>query len=281
MILKFACPDQRGLVARVTGFLAGHGANILDMAQFTDQLSKWFFLRIHFDPSRLDLSPADLHSEFSTLAQELGAQWNVRPAQRLTPTVLLVTRETHCLHDLLGRSVSGELPIAVQAVASNRELLRSLAERAGCRFVHLPIQPENCPGSFSAYRKLFEDTRAELIVLARFMQVLPPDLCRDYAGRIINIHHSFLPAFAGANPYRQAFQRGVKIIGATSHYVTEELDAGPIIEQEVLRVEHYHTPEDLGRLGRDCERLALSRAVRYHCADRILIHGNKTVVFRD
>ncbi|HUF60456.1 MAG TPA: formyltetrahydrofolate deformylase [Verrucomicrobiales bacterium] len=281
MILKFACPDQRGLVARVTSFLAEHGANILDMAQFTDQLAGWFFLRIHFDASRLDLAPEDLHDRFAGLARGLAAEWRLRPAARLMPTVILVTRERHCLQDLLARCASGELPISIRAVVSNHEQLQPVVERAGCPFVFLPVDPAARPASFEPYRTVFEECAAELVVLARFMQILPPALCRDYAGRIINIHHSFLPAFAGANPYRQAFRRGVKIIGATSHYVTEDLDAGPIIEQEVLRVEHYHTPEDLVRLGRDCERIALSRAVRYHSAGRVLIHGNKTVVFRD
>jgi formyltetrahydrofolate deformylase len=279
MILKLSCPDRRGLVHEITGFLARAGVNILEMSQFTDLSANWFFMRTELDACGGSLD--DLSSGFERVGQELGAQWTFRHAGYRTPCAILVSREAHCLYDLLARVGSGEIPLDVRAVLSNHESLRPAAERAGCVFEHLPIRKESRDADFARYAEALDRCGAGLVVLARFMQILPPDLCARHTGRIINIHHSFLPAFAGAQPYRQAFERGVKIIGATAHYVTAELDAGPIIEQEVSRVEHFHTPADLQRLGRDCECLALSRAVRYHCHDRILLHGSKTIVFRD
>ncbi|MGY8688240.1 MAG: formyltetrahydrofolate deformylase [Verrucomicrobiales bacterium] len=190
-------------------------------------------------------------------------------------------KAAHCLQDLLARTYAGDLPLEVPIILGNREDLAPIAARYDIPFRHIPIDKENKTASFATYHEAIEEAGADLVVLARFMQILPPDFCESLRGRAINIHHSFLPAFVGANPYRQAFKRGVKIIGATAHYVTSDLDAGPIIDQEVERVEHYHTPEDLIRLGRDCECLALSRAIRFHANDRVIIHGNKTIVFRD
>ena len=281
MILKLSCPDQPGLVARITEFIARNGGNILELSQFTDPISRWFFLRLSFDSANLTLPKSEFSHQFAYLGQELKASWQFREAGYRMPAAILVTHESHCLNDLLARCQSGELPMEIRAIISNRHTLEKAAGRWDMPFVHLSVDKEDKEKSFRCYREQIEECGAELVILARFMQIIPSSICRDYFGRIINIHHSFLPAFVGANPYRQAFERGVKIIGATSHYVTAELDAGPIIEQEVRRVEHYHTPQDLQRLGRDCECLALSNAVRYHAADRVIIHGNKTVVFRD
>jgi formyltetrahydrofolate deformylase len=194
---------------------------------------------------------------------------------------ILVSKIDHCLVDLLWRWRSGELQIEIPFVLSNHEDSRALVEREGVPFVHVPITAETKAAGFEEIAGKFRDANIDLIVLARYMQVIPAEMCKEWHGRIINIHHSFLPSFAGANPYRRAYERGVKLIGATCHYATADLDEGPIIDQEVTRVEHFHTPEDLLRLGRDCERLALARGVRYHVDDRVLIHGNRSIVFRD
>ena len=281
MILKLSCPDRPGLVATLANFIAVSGGNILEMSQFTDPIEKWFFIRIHMDIEDTEAKRQSVTETFESLGRSIDAAWEFRMPGQRTRTVILVTKAAHCLQDLLARTYAGDLPLEVPLALSNREDLAPIAHRYGVPFRHLPIEKGDEEASFAAYGKVIEEAGADLIVLARFMQVLPPELCERVSGRAINIHHSFLPAFAGANPYRQAFRRGVKIIGATAHYVTSDLDAGPIIDQEVERVEHYHTPEDLMRLGRDCECLALSRAVRYHAADRVIIHGNKTIVFRD
>lgn len=281
MILKLSCPDRPGLVATLANFIAVSGGNILEMAQFTDPLEKWFFIRIHIDIEDSEEKRRSVVETFESLGRSIQAEWQFRMPRERTRTVILVTQAAHCLQDLLARTYAGDLPLDVVAILSNRKDLAPIAELYGLPFSYLPISPEKKEDSFATYRTAIDKAGAGLIVLARFMQILPPDLCQAYRGRTINIHHSFLPAFVGANPYRQAFQRGVKIIGATAHYVTSDLDAGPIIDQEVARVEHYHTPEDLIRLGRDCECLALSRAVRFHADDRVIIHGNKTIVFRD
>jgi formyltetrahydrofolate deformylase len=195
--------------------------------------------------------------------------------------ILLVSKLGHCLADLLWRWRSGELAFDIPCVISNHDEFRAEVEREGIPFHHIPVTPETKPQAARKMAALWTENRADLIVLARYMQILPSELCDGWSGRILNIHHSFLPSFVGANPYQKAYERGVKLIGATCHYVTSELDAGPIVDQEVVRVEHFHTADDLLRLGRDCERLALARGVRYHLADRVLLHGNKSIVFRD
>lgn len=278
MILKLSCPDRPGLVASMSNFIAEQGGNILEMSQFTDPVAKWFFVRIEF---ALGGSDQDLIQKFQDFGQSIDADWQFSHRGHRTPVAILVTKAAHNLQDLLARAWSGELPIDVRVILGNREDLRAVAERYEIPFQLIPVPKEDKAPAFAHYQQAIAESGAELVVLARFMQILPADFCAAHAGRMINIHHSFLPAFIGANPYRQAFKRGVKIIGATAHYVTSDLDAGPIIDQEVSRVEHYHTPEDLMRLGRDCECLALSRAVRFHANDRVLIHGNKTIVFRD
>ena len=214
------------------------------------------------------------------LANDMRAEWTLRSADRPVRTVVLVSKQDHCLVDLLWRWRSKELNIDIAAVLSNHETTRPLVEREGVSFEHIDFSSDK-EAAFQTLGARLRELGAELVLLARFMQILPADLCREFAGRVINIHHSFLPAFVGANPYRRAFERGVKLIGATCHYATEDLDQGPIIEQEVSRVEHYHEPDDLVRLGRDCERLALARGVRYHVEDRVLVHGPRAIVFRD
>lgn len=279
-ILKLTCPDSVGLVAQITGLIAASGGNLLEVSQYTDTTSGWFFARLAIAPGRDFWNADEFAQAFAPLAQMLKAEWSIRPSSRKTRTAILVSQQDHCLNDLLWRWRSGELGLEIPLVISNHESCRSLVEREGLRFEYVPFGDDK-DAAFQTVAALLREARAELVVLARFMQIFPASLCREYAARLINIHHSFLPAFVGANPYQRAFERGVKLIGATCHYATEDLDAGPIIEQEVARVEHYHDPQDLVRLGRDSERLALARGVRYHVEDRVLVHGTKAIVFRD
>ncbi len=278
-LLKISCPDRVGLLARLTSFVAYHGGNLLEVHQFTDPLSGWFFARLAIDTGTLALDLPALRKAFKPTADELQADWTIRDETVKMRVVILVSKLGHCLADLLWRWRSGELPIDIPLVISNHEDFREMTEREGLRFEFVPTDDK--AAAFEKMRELFRSVNAELIVLARYMQILPREICDEWPGRIINIHHSFLPSFVGANPYKRAYDRGVKLIGATCHYATAELDEGPIIDQEVVRVEHFHMPDDLLRLGRDCERLALARGVRYHIHDRVLIHGKKSIVFRD
>jgi len=254
---------------------------LLEVNQFTDPLGKWFFARLAIDSKSLALDSAALHKAFTPIATDLNSKWTIRETKQKMRVVILVSKLDHCLADLLWRWRSGELPMEIPLIVSNHEDLRSLVEREGVRFECVPVTPETKEEAFAKMNCLFHEAQADVLVLARYMQIFPADLCTEWHGRVINIHHSFLPSFAGANPYKRAYARGVKLIGATCHYATADLDAGPIIDQEVVRVEHFHTPEDLLRLGRDCERMALARGVRYHVEDRVLIHGNRSIVFRD
>jgi len=276
-ILKLHCPDAVGLLARVTGFIAGRGGNLLEVGQYTDPLSRWFFARLAFTGG--GAASKEFCTDFGVVAAEMQAEWTLRPADKPCRTVILTSRQDHCLADLLWRWRSKELNIEIPCVISNHPSCRDIVEREGIEFLEWDFSDKKA--AFERLADLLRTHDPGLIVLARFMQILPDALCEEFAGRIINIHHSFLPAFVGANPYRRAFERGVKLIGATCHYATCDLDEGPIIEQEVARVEHYHVPDDLVRLGRDCERLALARGVRFHVEDRILVHGNRAIVFRD
>jgi formyltetrahydrofolate deformylase len=280
-LLKLSCPDRVGLLARITAFIAGNGGNLDEVHQFTDSQAGWFFTRMAIETQTLRQPLAELRAEFSPLAAELGADWSIRREGDRMRMVLMVSRLGHCMADLLWRWRVGELACDLACVISNHEDFRGVVEREGIPFHYVPVTPETKAAAFQQIERLWEDAGADLIVLARYMQVVPPDLCSRWEGRIMNIHHSFLPSFVGANPYQRAWERGVKLIGATCHYVTAELDDGPIVEQEVIRVEHFHPPEDLLRLGRDCERQALARGVRWHLADRVLLHGKRTVVFRD
>jgi formyltetrahydrofolate deformylase len=270
-----------GLLALISSFIAQHGGNLSEVHQYTDPAAGWFFTRMEIDSRTLAVDLPALRQDFAPIASELQAEWTIRAAESKRKVIVLVSKLGHCLADLLWRWHSGELQFEIVAVISNHESLRPMVEREGLEFCHIPVAPEDKPAAFAKIAELLRFVQPDLIVLARYMQILPPELCAEFAGRIINIHHSFLPSFVGANPYQRAWQRGVKLIGATCHYTTPELDAGPIIDQEVIRVEHHHTPDDLMRLGRDCERLALARSVRWHLADRVLLHGQRAIVFRD
>jgi formyltetrahydrofolate deformylase len=280
-ILQLSCPDRVGLLSRISGFVGQHGGNLIEVHQFTEPDAGWFFTRMAIDTHTLKTDLLDLRAAFSPIAEELEATWSIRPAESRQRVVLMVSKLSHCLADLLWRWRTGELVFDIACVIGNHDDLRPLVEREGIPFHYLPVTPETKAQAFKKMEALWLEARADLVVLARFMQIVPGELCARWPGRIMNIHHSFLPSFVGANPYRKAYERGVKLIGATCHYITEDLDAGPIIDQEVIRVEHFHTADDLLRLGRDCERLALARGVRYHLGGRVLLHGNKSIVFRD
>ncbi|MFF4777403.1 formyltetrahydrofolate deformylase [Microtetraspora fusca] len=275
-VLTISCPDRPGVVAAVSGLLAGHGCNITESQQFGDPVAKRFFMRVQFTG---DLQLDELRTAFAALAPEYGMDLQLFD-QAVKPRVLvLVSKFDHCLNDLLYRARSGLLDIEIVAVASNHPDLRPLTQSYGIDYHHLPVTPETKPRQEAEILALVEHYQADLVVLARYMQVLSEELCAKLAGRVINIHHSFLPSFKGAKPYHQAYARGVKLIGATAHYVTHDLDEGPIIEQEVARVNHTHSPEDLAAIGRDVERQALARAVRWHVEHRVLLDGHKTVIF--
>jgi formyltetrahydrofolate deformylase len=280
-LLKLTCPDRVGLLARVTGFVAGHGGNLREVHQFTDERGGRFFARLAIDSESLRVGLPELRSAFEGLANELGAEWSLLSSDEPRRMVVLVSKLGHCLADLLWRWKSGELRCEIPCVISNHEDFREMVEREGIPFRYVPVESGNKAAAFGEVTRILGDLRPDLVVLARYMQVLPPELCAAFHGRVLNIHHSFLPSFVGANPYQRAWERGVKLIGATCHYATADLDQGPIIDQEVTRVEHFHSPEDLVRIGRDCERLALARGVRWHLGDRVWVSGNRTVVFRD
>jgi formyltetrahydrofolate deformylase len=269
------------LLALISNFVAQHGGNLIEVHQYTDADAGWFFTRMEIDTRTLSVDLPALRQAFAPIGAELQAEWTIRTAEARRKVIVMVSKLGHCLADLLWRWHSGELDFEITAVVSNHENLRPMVEREGLEFCLVPVDPHDKPAAFAKIGKIFRFVQPDLVVLARYMQIVPPDLCAEFAGRIINIHHSFLPSFVGANPYQRAWQRGVKLIGATCHYVTPELDAGPIIDQEVIRVEHFHGPDDLMRLGRDCERLALARSVRWHLADRVLLHGQRAIVFRD
>ncbi len=281
LVLKFSCADRVGLLAGLTGFCAARALNLLEANQFTDGGAGWFFARLHLQPVAGFAGISPLRGDLAAFAEGCGADWILRERTTRKRVAILVSREGHCLADLLWRWRSGDLGMDLAGVIGNHRDLEPAVLREGFPFVHVPVAPADRAAAFAAIEHQLGEWGAEVAVLARFMQIVPPEVCARWAGRMINIHHSFLPAFAGAQPYRQAHERGVKLIGASCHYVTPELDAGPIIDQEVTRVEHFHSLRDLVRLGQDCERLALLRGLRYHLEDRVFVHGNRTVVFRD
>lgn len=276
-VLKLSCPDKVGVLSSVTSLFARNGSNLTEVHQHTDMETGWFFTRIEFDPPGRT-SSAEMETEIAALASELGAEWSVRVKSRKYRLAIMCSKEGHCLIDLLWRWRSSTLPFELVGVVSNHGTLRAEVEREGIPFVEIPVGAERDP-AFKKVDLQMEEWGAEVVVLARYMQIIPPWLCLRWENRAINIHHSFLPAFPGASPYLQAHRKGVKIIGATCHYVTADLDDGPIIEQEVLRVGHCHRPDDLVRIGQDCERLALCRGLLYHLEDRVFCHRGKTVVF--
>ena len=287
LILTLACPDRPGITARVTGFLFERGANILDAQQFNDRAGNGgpkanddrFFMRVVFDP---DGASADtLRADFASLAGEYAMDWKMATEDRPRRTIILVSKFDHCLVDLIYRWRTGELAIDPVAIVSNHPREAAIRVDIGdIPFHHIPVTPDTKPAAEAQFRALAEETDAELIVLARYMQVFSDEQSAYFAGRCINIHHSFLPGFKGARPYHQAHERGVKIIGATAHFVTADLDEGPIIHQDVERITHADSPEDLVRKGRDIERRVLAEAVRLFVEERVLMNGNRTVVFR-
>ena len=277
-ILTLSCPDRTGIVHAVSGFLLERGGNIEEAAQYNDPATGLFFMRVQFacDP----VNEADLRTQLVSFAAPLQMTWNLHSTTQPMRTVILVSKEGHCLNDLLFRWKSGLLPIDIRAIVSNHRDFYQLAASYNVPFHHIPVTAANKAEAEAKQYEIIQSEGAELVVLARYMQILSDDLCRKLAGRAINIHHSFLPSFKGAKPYYQAHERGVKLIGATAHYVTAALDEGPIIEQDVARVDHSKTVEDLTAQGRDTESQVLARAVKWHSEHRVLINGHKTVIFK-
>jgi len=278
--LTASCPDRVGIIARVTGFISQHQGWILESSFHADDVAGRYFMRIEVKADSLPFMLVEFRERFAPVANELEMEWKISDSAVKKRVVILVSKQEHCLYDLLARWQSKELDVEIPCVISNHETLRGFVEWHGIPFHHVPVTPENKPAAFAEIARLFQEVKGDTMVLARYMQILPEDLCRAHSGRIINIHHSFLPSFVGAKPYHQAYDRGVKLIGATCHYVTAELDQGPIIEQDVIRIDHSDSVEDMVRYGKDIEKAVLARGLRYHLEDRVLVHGNKTVVFR-
>ncbi len=278
-ILTLSCPDQPGIVHAVTGFLKEREANITEAAQFNDQSTGLFFARMRFDCTA-GTHIIGLREQFGGLAATLNMAWGLHSANDRVPTVIMVSKLGHCLNDLLFRYRSHLLPLDIRAIVSNHRDYYQLAASYNIPFHHVPVTPGNKPQAEARLLEIVNEEKAELVVLARYMQVLSDDLCRALAGRAINIHHSFLPSFKGAKPYQQAFDRGVKTIGATAHYVTAELDEGPIIEQGTARADHAMDVAQLTAMGRDVESSVLARAVVWHAERRVLVNGHKTVIFK-
>jgi formyltetrahydrofolate deformylase len=277
-ILTLACPDQRGIVHAVSGFLSERGCNILDSAQYGDTATGNFFMRVHFADE--DGRIGELQEQFGTLGKKFSMDWKIQDAAVMPRVLLLVSKIGHCLNDLLYRKSSGLLHADVRAVISNHRDFEELTKAHQIPFHYLPVTPENKLAQEQRLLEIVEQEKIDLVVLARYMQVLSPELCRKLRGKIINIHHSFLPSFKGARPYAQAHARGVKLIGATAHFVTDDLDEGPIIEQDTVRVRHSLSAEQFTAMGRDVECVVLARAVDWFLRNRILLNGDKTIVFQ-
>jgi formyltetrahydrofolate deformylase len=284
-ILTITCPDRVGIVAAVTSLIAGRGGSVLEAAQHGDLYSGRFFLRIEIvaDSLPAGFGPHELAAAFEPVATEFAMQWNLSDTDVPKKVVMFVSKEDHCIADLLYRWRAGDLPCEIPCVISNHDDLRALVEWHGVEFLTIPVPSQSDPAgreiAFAEMDRIVQHVGADVIVLARYMQVLPASFCDPRPGGIINIHHSFLPSFAGARPYQQAHVRGVKLIGATCHYVTADLDEGPIIEQDTRRIDHGDSVEELRRVGRDVERTVLARGLRWHLEDRVLLNGSKTVVF--
>ncbi|MBD3611305.1 MAG: formyltetrahydrofolate deformylase [Hydrogenovibrio crunogenus] len=276
-VLTVSCPDKIGIVSKVSTFLADHQCMITEANHHADEELGMFFMRNEI--SNLNMSEESFKLKFLDIAQQFDMQWKLSSGAKKKRVIIMVSKQDHCLYDLLYRWKSGEMDYDIPCVISNHLDLKGLVEWHGIPYVHIPVTPDNKSQAFSEVVKWVEHYQADTIVLARYMQIIPPDLCRKYPGQIINIHHSFLPSFIGARPYHQAFERGVKLIGATCHYVTEELDAGPIIEQDVRRVSHSESADEMVVLGKDVEKNALARGLKHHLEDRVLLSGNKTIVF--
>ena len=278
-IMLISCPDRKGEVAAIADFVYRHNGNILHADEHADEESGLFLMRVEFDASEFDIDLADFCGHFSPVAESFGMKWRLAQSSHRQRLIILVSKYDHCLVDLLYRHQSGELACDIPLIISNHADNQAIADFYKIPYTIVSVTKDNKSQAEAKIQTLIDDQRPDFIVLARYMQILSNEFVNRYAQRIINIHHSFLPAFVGARPYHQAFERGVKLIGATSHYVTEVLDDGPIIEQDVVRVSHRDTVEDLIRKGRDLEKVVLSRAVRWQVENRVLLYGNKTVVF--
>jgi formyltetrahydrofolate deformylase len=277
-ILTLSCPDRTGIVHAVSGFLLERGGNIEEAAQYNDHDTGLFFMRVRFACGQL--TPEDLRAQLKMFGEGFQMDWKLHAVRQPMRTVIFVSKEGHCLNDLLFRWRSGLLPLDIRAIVSNHREFYQLAAGYNVPFHHIPVTGATKAQAEARQYEVIEAEGAELVVLARYMQILSDDLCRKLAGRAINIHHSFLPSFKGAKPYYQAHERGVKLIGATAHYVTADLDEGPIIEQDVARVDHSYSVETLTSTGRDTESMVLARAVKWHSEHRVLVNGHKTVVFK-
>ena len=277
--LTISCPDRVGIVAKVGEFVSSQGGWIVEANHYADPVSGWFFMRHCIKASSLPFGLEEFKEKFAPIAAEFEMDWQINDSAQAKRIILMASKESHCLSDLLHRVHSKELFCEIPCVISNHDDLRSMVEWHGIPFFHVPVDKNNKQEHFDRVNSIIAEHKADSIVLARYMQILPAEICQEYVGQVINIHHSFLPSFAGAKPYHQAAERGVKLIGATCHYVTEELDAGPIIDQDVMRISHRDTIEDTVRLGKDVEKRVLARGVRSHVEDRVLLHGNKTIVF--
>ncbi len=278
-VLLLSCPDRKGIVATISNFIFNNDGNILDAAQYTARPDNMLFMRIEWDVEGFAIPRDRMKEAFEPLARQFEMQWTIRFSDFVPRAAVFVSKHGHCFHDLILRHRMGELGVDVPLVISNHEDLRSLASQFGLNFQHYPITPETKGAQELRQMEALREHRINLVILARYMQVLSPDFVEPWRNRIINIHHSFLPAFAGGRPYQQAYERGVKLIGATSHYVTEVLDEGPIIAQDVIKVSHKDSEEDMMLKGKDIERLVLARAVKMHVENRILIYGSRTIVF--
>ncbi|HWL97477.1 MAG TPA: formyltetrahydrofolate deformylase [Nocardioidaceae bacterium] len=279
-VLTIVCPDRPGIVYAVSSFLVQHSANILESQQFDDRVEDRFFMRVHFEVYGPGETLESLREAFAWVAQSHAMTWNLWEARSPYRTLVMVSRLDHCLHDLLYRWSIGALQIEIPAIVSNHRDQEALAASYDIPFHHIPVTSDTKAAAEARLLRLVEDLDVDLVVLARYMQVLSDETCKRLEGRVINIHHSFLPSFRGARPYHQAFERGVKLVGATAHFVTADLDEGPIIEQDVVRVDHGLTAEQFVQAGRDVECQVLSRAVRWQSESRVLLNGNRTVVFR-
>lgn len=278
-VFLIACPDQKGLVARIANFLYSHNANILHADQHRDASQDLFLMRVEWDLSDFNLSIEECRTAFVPIAEALKMRWKLYHSQERQRLAIFVSRYEHCLLDLLRRHLHAELNCDIPLIISNHPDAEPIASFYQIPYYHIPVSTTNKAQAFAQILALLQQERIDCVALARYMQIIPPQLIAHYPNAIINVHHSFLPAFSGARPYQRAFDRGVKLIGATSHYVTEELDDGPIIEQEVARISHRDGVEDLVAKGRDLEQLVLARAIRWHLEHRILVYANKTVVF--
>jgi formyltetrahydrofolate deformylase len=276
--LLISCPDQRGLVAKIANFIYANGGNIIHADQHTDFTAGLFLSRVEWQLDGFNLPQDLIAPAFNSIAQPLGANWQIHFSDRLPRVAIWVSRQDHCLFDLLWRQRAGEFQAEIPLIISNHSAMEAIAQQFGIDYHHIPITPETKAKQEAKQLELLRQYRIDLVVLAKYMQILSADFVQQFP-QVINIHHSFLPAFAGANPYQRAYERGVKIIGATAHYVTQDLDEGPIIEQDVVRVSHRDAVADLIRKGKDLERIVLARAVRLHLQHRVLVYGNRTVVF--